>query len=87
MTRAVIQGDEAARMSRLRDFARSHPTRLAILALVAKDGGRLLDPADLSRNLPKKPDSTMVSYHLKVLRSASLLPLKATGKKSEGSTA
>ena len=87
MTRAVTQGDEVARITRLQDFARSHPTRLSILALVAKNEGRSLDPPDLGHDLPKKPDIAVVSYHLGVLRSAHLLPLKAPGKKSDGSTA
>lgn len=80
MTKAVMQGDERALMNRLQDFARSHPIRLTVLALVAKDERRSLDPADLSRELPKRPDSTVVSYHVRVLRSISLLPLEAVGE-------
>lgn len=72
------------RMTRLQDSARRHPIRLNVLALVAKDDARSLDSDDLSGELPKRPDSAVVSYHVKVLQSTSLLPLKAEGKKSEG---
>lgn len=74
-------------MNRLQDFARSHPMRLTVLALVAKNEGRSLDPTDLSREMPKRPESTAVSYHVRVLRSTSLLPLGAVGKEDEGSVA
>jgi hypothetical protein len=73
----------SARLELLQDFARSHPVRLRILALVAKDERRSLDPVDLSHELPKRPDSIVVSYHARVLQTASLLP----AKKSEDSTA
>lgn len=70
--------DETERGARLRNFARSHTTRANILDLLAQDEGRSLAPANLSRDLPNEPAPTVVNYHLKVLRSASLLPPQAT---------
>lgn len=76
--------EKAERRTRQQEFARSHPTRANILALVAQDGSRSLDPNDLSRELPNEK-AVVVNYHLQVLRSASLLPLQVEGG-SEGST-
>jgi DNA-binding transcriptional ArsR family regulator len=71
--------DKTERTARLLDFARSHPTRANILALVEQGEGRSLDPGDLARELPNKPAPAVVTYHLKVLRSASLLPTEESG--------
>jgi len=71
--------DEAEWTSRLLDFARSHPTRAGILALLAQDEGRSLDPDDLVSELANKVAPAVVDYHLKVLRSASLLPTEESG--------
>ncbi len=70
--------DETERGTQLRHFAQSHTTRANILALFAQNEGRSLDPADLGRELPDDTAAAVVSYHLKVLRSASLLPPQAT---------
>ena len=70
--------DEAEQRARLQDFARSHAIRTGILALFAEDEGRSLDPDDLGRGLPNEPAPAVVDYHLKTLRSASLLPPEAT---------
>lgn len=69
--------DEAEQRIRLQDFARSHATRASILALFAQDEGRSLDPDDLVHDLPNEPAPAVVSYHLRTLRSASLLPPEA----------
>jgi hypothetical protein len=74
-----MHDDETERTARLRDFARSHVTRVNILALIAANEGRSLDPDDLGRELPNEAPAVVVSYHLKVLRSASLLPPEAAG--------
>jgi hypothetical protein len=76
--------DEAERKDRLRDFARSHTTRAGILALFAEDEGRSLDPDDLSRDLPNETAPAVISYHLRMLRSTSLLPPLAA-RESDGS--
>lgn len=78
LTGATVYDDEAERRNRLRDFARSHTTRASILALLAQDEGRSLDPSDLSRDLPNEPAPALVSYHLQALRSAALLPPETT---------
>lgn len=73
-----MHDNEMESTTRLQDFARSHTTRANILALFAQDEGRSLDPDDLSGDLPNEPAPALVGYHLKVLRSASLLPPQAT---------
>lgn len=57
----------------LRDQARRHPLRLAILALLAskRNGDRSL--ADLRAELPNSPAEAVVNYHLGVLRSVGLI--------------
>lgn len=82
-----MQGDERAQTDRLRDFARSHPIRLTVLALVERDPGRSLDLANLSPELPIRPASAVVSHHVDVPRPASLLTLEAVGREDESSTA
>jgi hypothetical protein len=69
-----MHDNEVEPTTRLRNFARSHAIRADILALFAQDEGRSLDPNDLGRDLPNEPAPAVVSYHLKMLRSASLLP-------------
>ena len=61
----------------LQDRARRHPLRLQILALIAKDGSRSLDPADLRRELPTRPAVAVIKYHLKALREVGLVPTRA----------
>jgi hypothetical protein len=55
-----------------RDQARSHPLRLAILALAVQ--GKSLEPDDLRRELPTRPAVRVIRYHLLVLRQVELLP-------------
>jgi len=74
-----MHANEAERTPRLRDFARGHAMRASILALIEEDEDRSLDPDALSRDLPNKPSASLVSYHLKVLKSAFLLPPQAAG--------
>lgn len=69
-----MHDNKAEPTTRLQSFARSHTTRANILALFAQDEGRSLDPDDLGRDLPNEPAPAVVSYHLKTLRSTSLLP-------------
>lgn len=69
-----MHNNEAESMTRLQEFARSHTTRANVLALFAQDEGRSLDSDDLSRDLPNEPAPAVVAYHLRMLRSASLLP-------------
>jgi hypothetical protein len=85
MTGVAMHENEVERMTRLQDLARSHATRANILALVAEDQGRSLDPDDLSRELPNETAAAVVRYHLKMLRTASLLPSQAAGE-TGGST-
>lgn len=73
-----MHDNEAESTTRLQNFARSHTIRANILALLAQDAGRSLDPNNLSHDLPKEPAPAVVTYHLKMLRSASLLPPQAT---------
>jgi hypothetical protein len=73
-----MHDNEVEPTTRLQNFARSHATRASILALFGQDKGRSLDPDDLSRDLPNEPAPAVVAYHLKTLRSASLLPPEAT---------
>jgi len=57
------------------EYARSHPLRVMILALIVQGGGvRSLDPEDLRQELPKHPAVAVIEYHLRVLRDAKLLP-------------
>jgi hypothetical protein len=70
--------DKAEQRARLQNFARSHTIRAGILALFTQDEGRSLDPGELSRDLPNEPAPAVVSYHLRTLRSAALLPPEAT---------
>jgi hypothetical protein len=79
-----MHDNEAESTTRLQDFARSHTTRANILALFAQDEGRSLDPDDLGHKLPNEPAPAVVSYHLKTLRTASLLPSQAS-RENEGS--
>jgi hypothetical protein len=72
-----MHNNEAESTTRLQNFVRSHTTRANILALFAQDEGRSLDPEALARDLPKEPALAVVSYHLKILRTASLLPPQA----------
>jgi hypothetical protein len=65
------------RRRELQDRARRHPLRLQILALIAKDGGRSLDPDDLQRELPTRPAAAVIEYHLKALREVGLVPTRA----------
>lgn len=55
-----------------RDQARSHPVRIAILALAAQ--GNWMDPEDLHQELPNRPPLALIEYHLLVLRQVGLLP-------------
>jgi hypothetical protein len=73
-----MHDNEAESTTRLQDFARRHTTRANILALFDQDEGRSLDPHDLSHDLPKEPAPAVITYHLKMLRSASLLPPQTT---------
>lgn len=68
---SVAQED---RRREVQDRARLHPLRLQILALIAKDGSRSLDPKDLRRVLPKRPAIPVIGYHLKALRAVGLIP-------------
>ncbi|MFL5900787.1 MAG: hypothetical protein ACJ75S_06265 [Solirubrobacterales bacterium] len=72
-----MHDNDAEPTTRLQDFARSHTIRANILTLFTQDKGRSLDPADLLQDLPNKATAVVISYHLKVLRSASLLPPQA----------
>jgi hypothetical protein len=73
-----MHDNETESKARLQDFARSHAMRASILDLFAEDEGRSLDPEALGRDLPNEPAPAVVSYHLRTLRSASLLPPTAT---------
>lgn len=68
-----MHDNPAARLELLHDFARSHRTRLHILALVAKYKV-LLGLKELRRELPGQPVTSVVRYHLGVLASVALLP-------------
>jgi hypothetical protein len=72
-----MHDNEVKPMTRLQNFARSHTLRADILTLFAQDEGRSLDPESLGRDLPNEPSPALVSYHLKTLRSAALLPAQA----------
>lgn len=65
---------ESDPLQRLHDYARSHPTRLNILALIAQGRGGLLDPEDFRRELPDRPPVPVIEYHLLVLRQIGLVP-------------
>lgn len=67
-------GRGAEHLRAFQDQARTHPTRRNILALIAQDRGRSLDPDALRRALPDRPSPATVRYHLLVLDHASLLP-------------
>lgn len=75
---AAMHCDTAARLELLHDLARSHRTRLHILALVAKHKV-LLGLKDLRQELPGQPVTSVVRYHPKVLASIALLPMSAEG--------
>jgi hypothetical protein len=81
-----MHDNETESTTRLQDFARSHTTRASILALFAQDEERSLDPIDLGRELPNEPAPAVVDYHLRTLRTASLLPPQAAAE-DEGSAA
>jgi len=64
-----VPGDDARRA-----FALSHTIRGEILALLAKDSRRSLDPDKLRHELSGRPIAAVVRYHLTVLGSAHGLP-------------
>jgi len=54
---------------------RSHPIRARILALYEEDPQRSLAPKELAQEFPDQlVTAAGVSYHLRVLRDAGLLP-------------
>jgi len=73
-----MHDNEAEAATRLQNFARSHTIRANILTLFTQDEERSLDPGDLGRELPNEPAPAVVSYHLRTLRTASLLPPEKT---------
>jgi len=55
--------------------ARSHPIRARLLALYEKDPQRSLAPKELTQEFPDQlVTASSLSYHLRVLRDAGLLP-------------
>jgi len=64
---------EGGLLAAAQDRVRRHPLRLKILALSVRRGGSL-DPRDLRRELPDRPNVAKIKYHLLVLRQANLLP-------------
>lgn len=63
----------------LRDSVRSHPTRVAILALLVEDRGLELTAADLRGKLPGDRNLAAVDYHLRVLHRFGLVHVRAGG--------
>lgn len=61
------------------DYARSHPLRLAILALLSSKRCPERAARDLSAELPGCPDLAVVEYHLGVLRQVELVSEHETG--------
>jgi hypothetical protein len=57
----------------LQDYARRHPLRVAILALLSSKRKSECTLEDLSAELPDEPSRRLVDYHLKVLRTVSLV--------------
>lgn len=57
----------------LSDLARSHPTRLAILALLTSHRPGARSIANLRAELPHVPAPAIVEYHLGVLRRVGLI--------------
>ncbi len=55
------------------DYARSHPLRLAILALLSSKRRPERSAEDLSTELPDFPTLAVVEYHLGVLRRVGLI--------------
>lgn len=55
------------------EYARSHPLRVSILTLLARDRGRERTAADLRDELPEAPGLSTVAYHLKVLHRFGLV--------------
>lgn len=62
------EGEEAEREHR----GRGHSRRLAILAVLSKDGGELT-PAQIQAELPDAPPLSNVNYHLRVLEKTRLV--------------
>lgn len=60
-------------------YARSHPLRLAILALLASKRHPERSVGALSAELPDSPASVVVEYHLRVLRNVGLVGKRDTG--------
>jgi DNA-binding MarR family transcriptional regulator len=56
-----------------------HPTRLGVLDVLALDGGRVLSPNELRRELNE--DISNVSYHVNELVGGSFLVLMATAQR------
>lgn len=57
----------------LQDYARRHPMRVAILALLASGHGGQRSPAELHDELPEAPDLAVVEYHMRVLCKVGLV--------------
>lgn len=76
MPRGPIQGQLAVlvdALARLRDVARRHPMRLAILALLASKRRETRSLAGLRTQLPQKPLIALVAYHARVLCQLELI--------------
>ena len=65
--------NDGGRPEARRDQARTHPVRIAILAL-ANQGKSSTDTEDFRRELPERPTVALIDYHLLVLRQVGLLP-------------
>lgn len=77
------QGDDAAGEpalakvpSDLQDYARRHPLRVAILALLAQ---RARSAGSLSAELPTKPGTPVLDYHLRALSTIGLVDVREEG--------
>jgi DNA-binding transcriptional ArsR family regulator len=77
------QGDDAGATglaeTELQDYARRHPLRVAILALLSskRQPERTVD--DLCSQLPNTPSRAVVEYHLKALRTVGLVSERGEG--------
>jgi DNA-binding transcriptional ArsR family regulator len=60
----------------LRDYVRSHPVRVGILALLAQ---RERSAEDLCTELPTKPSPAVLDYHLKTLCTAGMVDARDRG--------
>lgn len=67
--------NDADKLTRLKERARSHPLRVKIIALYVQNESRSLAALDLAKDLNEaNANPSAVAYHVRLLQEAQLLP-------------